>query len=388
MSSNSDGSPSLTLLDDNEEGESGLAVETSKTRIEAASDRVRAWERLNPRIRLSHGLRSIAVKAAELEISEGRGIITTDVVAMGKSSASARQLLYQGQSKGLLVSQGKKTGRHSQYFLSKGQSEAIISETTPQPNAASTQPSNEERLAVLHTLFQFFLVEGSKLHNVHIKATLARGEYESIQWPESDRQKKFRFELDEFRHVQFVVSPNGTCMVYIECSKKPFDMGTGEGSVDFFASCGVAAYEFRHQCRVAVLSDVCEWELVMFDADKTPVSELQSRFPVLTKGWTSGGAKFSYLGASFKVYGKIMPYNIKTFRLEVEETMRARNLPISDAIGIAADDADRKLQKFCRQMLSALDQPRLESLYYGVSGGGNTKHVSCGQSDIREFMTF
>ena len=307
---------------------------------------VREWESNNKV--LSSNFRKIALHAATIHITKGKGITVSDLVDIGFGKDYTEKLLPQAVERGLLQRHENRLGKQHQY---------VLSNYIHILNSIDANKEEEEEEEVLPTDVSLLLAhELSKMryvyHNIHLTTSINyKDDYHLFNWgiPSiENKQKVHTFTLEPKRSVTFIVSPNGTVNISIECTYHHFEFHTAEGLMNFFGICG-QIFTYLQLCtksRVNVVPSFSNWSLMQFDYNKDlPTKTLKDKYSSKVINWSSKGVlRVYYLGVIFRIYCKMMPYIGECLRAEGRFSTK-EEVKISDSIpritaAVSSDSGD------------------------------------------------
>lgn len=259
--------------------------------------------------------------AASLHIHERRGITVGDLVKLDKGKDNAEKMLYQGKKQGLFLTLEKRKGKQMQYVISNYK--YVLDKKTELDKREEIMP-NDISLLLLQEL------SGKKyaFHRIVLQTTLCHlKDYEFFRGAvlsDKNKQKKDTVRLTTRRSCSYTVAPNGTVMIFIECTVDPFELHTPEGLIDFFSCCGQTYSCLQNAIgnRLDVVPKINEWYLKEFDCNKDLViADLKDKYPMID--WTARGLiKVKHLGTIFQIYCKPLPDSGKVLRFESQHALK------------------------------------------------------------------
>lgn len=261
--------------------------------------------------------------AASIHIWEKRGITVDDLERVGYQKDNAEKIIHDAKRAGLFIPLQKRIGKHKQYSLSNYK---FVLDKKGSQEKEKELSFNDAILILLKLL----LDKRYKYHDFVIETSLnyPTEDYNHIVGEvlsEKNKQKTGIIPLSTTRSCSYTVSPNGTVMLFIECTLEPFDLHSYRGVVDFFVTCGqiYSFFQTETKRRANVIPNVDEWYLKEFEYNKDLViEELEQNCPMVR--WTATGLiKLEYLGHLFQIYQKPMPDIGNCLRVEGRQSEKA-----------------------------------------------------------------
>ena len=110
------------------------------------------------------------------------------------------------------------------------------------------------------------------IHKIHLKLHISFQYYKELKLiPSKSNKGKEHEEIIGSKHVRYRFSPNGTIMVYVECSNFPFkieDMDDYTKLVIFFGQVRDRLVVFLMDKYERIVPDIMEWYLIQCDINK------------------------------------------------------------------------------------------------------------------------
>ncbi len=237
---------------------------------------VREWEYLHD-THLHKKLRDFAIKVAAVHIDEERGITVQDIqtlMGLRKIDAAERRKDI-AVNMGLPVPHEKlKYGKQKMYFLTNYID--VINERIKRRFKEFPVSPDDITFALINVLSS----HKSGYHHISLRtemkypnedySLLDRSSNWHIGSPQTNKTKTATFKLENRQNCTLNVSPNGTVMISIGCSRNQYKLHTYEGK-ELFVSSGQILSILQQEAgnRLNVVPHPNDWRIVQFDNDKT-----------------------------------------------------------------------------------------------------------------------
>lgn len=123
------------------------------------------------------------------------------------------------------------------------------------------------------------------IHKIHLKLHISFQYYKELKLiPSKNNKGKEHEEIMGSKHVGYRFSPNGTIMVYVECSNFPFkieDMDDYTKLVIFFGQVRDRLVVFLMDKYERIVPDIMEWYLIQCDINKDILVDHQLSFTAI-----------------------------------------------------------------------------------------------------------
>ena len=198
-------------------------------KLSEPEDVVRDWERLH-NIHLPKNLRNFAINVAATHIDENRGITVQDIkTLMGLRTIDAAEgRRHRAVEIGLLAPHPiLKDGKQKMYFLSNYIH--VVNERLKRRLKESPVSSDDITFVLINVLSS----RKSAYHHISLRTKLKypNEDYDRLDiknWTKNSKNgtKTATFKLEDRRKCTLNISPNGTVMISIECSKYQYKLHT------------------------------------------------------------------------------------------------------------------------------------------------------------------
>jgi hypothetical protein len=140
------------------------------------------------------------------------------------------------------------------------------------------------------------------IHKLFLKLTISSQYYQELRLIPSKRNKgKEHEEIIGSKHIKYRFSPNGTIMVYVECSNFPFKIENIDDYLTLIAFLGQVKdrlVTFLMDKYERIVPDIMEWYLIQCDINKDIPIDHQLNF-------TSIKAQIKHWNHVFRIYIKL-----------------------------------------------------------------------------------
>lgn len=227
---------------------------------------VSEWEKIknNNNTLTPRKVRELALRIAEININEQRGIVREDIDFKSKKD-NKRGVIYRLKERGLIRPLPDRNKRLKQYVLSNLYNEfASLNHYADNNNTNNVNNNQEFDYGLIDRIAEYFSRENPGLHNIHLQTNTSKENYELLEnWScnDSNRGKTKDFRLEIKRRFAITVYPNGTILIVIGCNTKPFKLHDSSELIEFFSALGeirnTLSSEFKHT--ISEIPPVSEW---------------------------------------------------------------------------------------------------------------------------------
>ncbi len=287
------------------------------------------WEKTknnNNRIR-SKKVRNLALRIAEININEQRGVTREDINYKLKKDHK-RGIIYRLLERGIILPLPERNKRLKQYVLSNLYDEFADLDNKRFGGGGGSSNNNKTQdqdfdYGLIDRIAEYFSREKPGLHNIHIQTSTTKENYEILKdWDcnDSNKGKTKDFRLEVKRQFAITVYPNGTILIVIGCNTKPFRLHDSNELIGFFSSLGEIRKTLSSELKnnISAVPPASEWWLTQYDIDNTIAADmLQKEFSkVNVSSSLRNNIPIRLFGHLFYCYLKPMPNIGASIRFE------------------------------------------------------------------------
>jgi len=285
-------------------------------------------------IRIKGTLRRVLEYVAKCNLSKEFPISRDIGLFLRLNYDATKALLKRAVDNGLLISLPPQKGHWKRYVLANLQ-DCVVDEL--QIKCEPKQDLVELSQLLQNTHLQLTALDDRlakcklMFHHISLISELNdREDYIRLNWnivSKNNRGKIFKLRLSRHRTCNVIIYPNGTCLIYIECSKEPFDLFSDPGLYELHSICGEIQREIKFQLSnfSPLRDEVFEWGITQIDgAYDIPIDDINKHGSLNESKGQDGRISFNWLGLVkirhlnmlFQIYQKRMPTLGPCLRLE------------------------------------------------------------------------